>query len=159
MFEIDTRGRFKRNGWASGRIGAPVSDLLPAEEELVELWQGLLDMARGVQDGLFIVTGAVQSPDPPLASALARFTVPRGSTDSAKEMSFNLIGLEKHLRNIHPDIHLEQASENGVLLPEFGMLVRVSGSDQFPAVTAVMEEIANAVQETGLGEFVVDANA
>ena len=157
MLEIDARGRLKRNGWAAGRIGHPVSELLPAEEELVELWEALRARARGVQADLFQVTGSVSSPDPGLVSALVRFVAPEGSSEkTAKELSYSLLGLERDLQKIHPDVYLEQVMEDGRPMPEFGLMIRISSAEQLPVATEVMEELVRVIQDTRVGEFAAE---
>lgn len=157
MLEIDAKGKLKRNGWAAGRVGEPISELLPAEEELIELWEGLRARARGVQASLFQVTGAVSSPDLGLVSALVRFVAPKGSTEkTAQELSYSLLGLEQDLQQIHPDVFLEQVVEDGRPMPEFGLLVRISSTEQLPAATEVMQELAWAIRDTRIGEFAAE---
>lgn len=154
MLEVDARGRLKRNGWAAGRVGSPLTELLPLEEELVELWEGVRARARGVASDLFVVSGSVNAPDPPIVMALAMFRAPEGSEKTSRELSFSLIGLEKDLQKIYSDVQLDQEVIDGKLIPVFGLMVRVSDAERLPYATEAMERIAQAVRDTRIGEFV-----
>jgi len=154
MLEVDERGRLKRNGWAAGKISSPISELLPSEEQMIELWEQVRARARAISPDIFIVTGSVQAPDPPLVSVVTRFIVRRDAVNAARAVHFNLIGLERDLHQMYHTVVLEQAVEDGVLIPEFGIFVRISSSEDLPALTVVLEEIAVAVSGTRLGEFV-----